>query len=144
MRDMENRDRPTSIDYTFRIADYFQKIGDEIYINLNLNKDYYNDFINTTIRHTPVENEYRYVKEEIAVLDIPEGYTIDYMPPDVKHEGTLMGITVDYETVDKQIVMKKTFYVDYLLMNPSQFSEWNEAIARASEAYKESIILKKN
>ncbi|MDV3308308.1 MAG: transglutaminase-like domain-containing protein [Cyclobacteriaceae bacterium] len=144
VRDMENRDRPTSIDYTFRIADYFQKIGDEIYINLNLNKDYYNDFINTTIRHTPVENEYRYVKEEIAVLDIPEGYTIDYMPPDVKHEGTLMGITVDYETVDKQIVMKKTFYVDYLLMNPSQFSEWNEAIARASEAYKESIILKKN
>lgn len=142
--DMENRDRATKIDYTFRIADYFQKIGDEIYINLNLNKDYYNDFINTTIRRTPIENEYRYVKEEIAILDIPDGYSIEYMPPDVKHEGSLMGIVVDYETTDKQIVMKKTFYVDYLLMNPSQFSAWNESISRASEAYKESIILKKN
>ncbi|HEY8511240.1 MAG TPA: transglutaminase domain-containing protein [Cyclobacteriaceae bacterium] len=144
VRDMENRDRPTTIDYKFRIADYFQKIGNEIYINLNLNKDYYNDFINAATRRTPVENEYRYVKEEIAVLDIPEGYSIDYMPPDTKHAGPLMGITVDYETTDEQIIMKKTFYLDYLLLNPSQFSEWNEAVARASEAYKESIILKKN
>ncbi|HEX7016419.1 MAG TPA: transglutaminase domain-containing protein [Cyclobacteriaceae bacterium] len=144
VQDMGNRDRPTKIDYEFRIADYFQKIGDEIYINLNLNKDYYNDFINTTLRQTPVENEYRYIKEDVAVLDIPEGYTVEYMPPDAKHEGKLMGITVDYETTDRQIIMKKTFYIDYLLMNPSQFSDWNESVTRASDAYKESIILKKN
>ncbi len=42
---LEQRDIPTRIRYNFRIADYFQKAGDEIYVNLNLNKDFYNTYI---------------------------------------------------------------------------------------------------
>lgn len=140
---MDDRDVPTEIDYSFRIGDYFQRIGEEIYINLNLNKDRYNDFINTKVRKTPMENEYAYLKDEITVLEIPEGYAVDYLPPDMTHEGDVLGINIDYESDGKHIIMKKTFYIDYLLMQPSQFDEWNTSITRLSEAYKESIILKK-
>jgi transglutaminase-like putative cysteine protease len=138
-----NRDEPTHIDYDFRIGDYFQRIGNEIYVNMNLNKDRYNDFINTKMRQTPLENDYKYVKEEIVVLEIPEGYAVDYLPPDVGHQGRTLGINVDYESDDKHVTMRKTFYVDFLLMLPSQFQEWNESVTQLSEAYKESIILKK-
>jgi transglutaminase-like putative cysteine protease len=138
-----NRDEPTHIDYDFRIGDYFQRIGNEIYVNMNLNKDRYNDFINTKMRQTPLENDYKYVKEEIVVLEIPEGYAVDYLPPDVGHQGRTLGINVDYEFDDKHVTMRKTFYVDFLLMLPSQFQEWNESVTQLSEAYKESIILKK-
>jgi transglutaminase-like putative cysteine protease len=138
-----NRDEPTQIDYDFRIGDYFQRIGNEIYVNMNLNKDRYNDFINTKMRQTPLENDYKYVKEEIVVLEIPEGYAVDYLPPDVGHQGRTLGINVDYESDDKHVTMRKTFYVDFLLMLPSQFQEWNESVTQLSEAYKESIILKK-
>lgn len=141
--EMENRDVPTQIDYSFRIGDYFQRIGGEIYINLNLNKDRYNDFINTNVRRTPMENEYTYLKDEVTVLEIPEGYAVDYLPPDMTHEGDLLGIKVDYESDEKHVIMKKTFYIDYLLMQPDQFDEWNASITQLSEAYKESIILKK-
>lgn len=140
---MDNRDVPTVIGYSFRIGDYFQRIGEELYINLNLTKDRYNDFINTKARQAPMENEYAYVKEETAVLEIPEGYVVDYLPPDMTHEGSALGIRVDYESDGKRITMKKTFYIDYLLMLPSQFDEWNTSVSRLSDAYKESIILKK-
>src|SRR5690606_23492918 len=140
---MENRDVPTEINYSFRIGDYFQRIGEEIYINLNLNKDRYNDFINTKVRRSPMENEYAYTKDEITVLEIPDGYTVDYLPPDMTHEGDVLGVKIDYELDGKRVVMKKRFYVDYLLMQPSQFDEWNTSVSRLSDAYKESIILKK-
>ncbi|HEY4653997.1 MAG TPA: hypothetical protein VIH22_05765, partial [Cyclobacteriaceae bacterium] len=95
------------------------------------------------MRQTPLENDYKYVKEEIVVLEIPEGYAVDYLPPDVGHQGRTLGINVDYESDGKHVTMRKTFYVDFLLMLPSQFQEWNESVTQLSEAYKESIILKK-
>ena len=61
LANLDDRDIPTRIDYTFRIGDYFQKIGDEFYINLHLKKDYYNAFIDKT-REAPMEISYKYLK----------------------------------------------------------------------------------
>ena len=141
--DLETGDKPTHIDYTFRVADYFQKIGDEIYVNLNLNKDYYNTYIDVTSRKSPKENEYQYVKYEYIELAVPDGYTVDYLPPDAKHDGSLLGYEVSYKAVKDKILFSKKFYLNYLLMQPGQFPQWNESVKKVSEAYRESIILKK-
>ncbi|HEY3402681.1 MAG TPA: transglutaminase-like domain-containing protein, partial [Ohtaekwangia sp.] len=143
VQNLDNRDKPTQIDYSFRIADYFQKIGNEVYVNLNLNKDYYNTFINLETRRTPKENDYLYEKYEFIEFVIPEGYTVEYLPPDSKHDGKLMGYDISYKAVPGKIQFNKKFYLNYLLMNPDQFAQWNEAVKHISEAYKESIILKK-
>ncbi len=140
---LENNDRPTKITYTFRIADYFQKIGDEMYINLNLNKDYYNAFINVTSRKTPKESDYKYLKQESYSMTIPDGYAVEYLPPNEKFDSELLGYTTEYKKNGNTILFAKTFYLNYLLMQPNQFNDWNEAVKRVSETYKESIILKK-
>ncbi len=140
---LEDRDRATRIDYSFRLADYFQKLGDELYINLNLNKDYYNDFINIASRKSPRESEYKYVKYEVIEMTIPEGYIVEYLPPSVKNDGTALGCDITYEQVRGKIIVSKKFYLDYILLAPDQFSLWNESIKQISESYKESIILKK-
>jgi transglutaminase-like putative cysteine protease len=138
-----DRDKPTRINYTFRIGDYFQKIGDELYINLNLNKDYYNAFINTALRQTPKENDYRYESLEYSELTIPDGYEVEYLPPGAKLDGDLLGFETRYEKKQGKIVFSKKLYINYLLMQTSQFDRWNEAVKSLSEAYKESLILKK-
>lgn len=140
---LEDRDKPTQIDYTFRVADYFQKIGDEVYVNLNMNKDYYNTFINTDIRTTPKENDYQYEKYEVIDLVIPADYTVEYLPSNSTYDGTLLGYNVSYVVKDNVIRFSKKFYLNYLLMTPDQFHQWNEAVRKISEVYKESIILKK-
>jgi hypothetical protein len=142
VKNLQDRDKPTQIDYTFRIGDYFQKIGNEIYVNLNLNKDHYNHNILPS-RETPWENEYKYIKSEVSILEIPEGYEIDYLPSNMKCDGKSVGIEVAYAVQAGKITMHKKFYIDFLLMTPDQFGEWNESIKKISEVYKEAIILKK-
>ena len=141
LENLTDYDKATRINYDFRIGDYFQQISGEIYINLNMNKDYYNEYIAN--RETPWENDYKYVKKEVCVLDIPEGYEIDYVPEDAHLEGDNMGVNVNYIVSNDKVVMNKTFYLDFLMLEPDQFNSWNESIKNVSEVYKESIILKK-
>jgi transglutaminase-like putative cysteine protease len=143
LSDVNDRDKRTKIDYSFRIGDYFQTIGDELYVNLNLNKEHYNDFINLASREAPKERDYKYEKVEYCELIIPEGYSVEYLPPNAKAEGELVGFETEYSSANGKIVFRKKLYVNYLLMQPNQFEHWNASIKPLSEAYKESIILKK-
>jgi hypothetical protein len=143
LSDVGERDRLTTIDYSFRIGDYFQKIGDELYVNLNLNKDHYNDFINVAARTAPKERDYKYEKIDYCELTIPDGYTIAYIPPNARVDGDLLGFQTEYSSANGKIQLRKKFYVNYLLMQPDQFEHWNKSVKPLSEAYKESIILKK-
>jgi hypothetical protein len=143
LSDVNERDKRTKIDYSFRIGDYFQKIGDELYVNLNLNKEHYNDFINLASREAPRERDYKYEKVEYCELIIPEGYSVEYLPPNAKAAGDLVGFETEYSSVNGKVLFRKKFYVNYLLMHPNQFEHWNASIKPLSEAYRESIILKK-
>lgn len=137
------KDRPTSIGYDFRIGDYFQRLGDELYINLNLSKDNYNRFINEDVRKTPHEFEFKYSKSEFIKFSIPDGYEVEYLPPNDSFDGKLIGYTISYEVSGNTIFFRKKHYVDYLMLGPSQFKTWNEEVSRISNAYQETIILKK-
>ncbi|HYC83735.1 MAG TPA: transglutaminase-like domain-containing protein, partial [Chryseosolibacter sp.] len=140
---LENRGKPTSIAYKFRISDYFQKAGDELYINLNLNKDFYNAAINPANRKTPIELDYGYTKSEFLQFEIPDGYEVDYLPENTEHQGVLLGCKISYRVDKNRISVSKQVYVDYLLLQPDQFNAWNESVKQLSTAYKESIILRK-
>lgn len=143
IRDLADRDNPTHIPYAFHIDDYYQKVGDEIFVNLNLNKDYYNASINTALRKTPIENEYLYTKFEHIVLSIPDGYAVEYLPENFVFSGDHFGCEISYVHKGNEIYYSKTFYLDYLLLEKTGFDNWNKAVKRISEAYKEAIILKK-
>ena len=140
---LDDHDKPTRIQYDFRLSDYFQKLGDELYINLNLNKDYYNDVINAASRTSPRESEYKYIKYEVIEMAMPDGYTVEYLPPDSKIDGPLIGCDITYQAKAGKIIASKKFYLDYILLQPDQFAAWNDAVKQISETYKESIILKK-
>jgi hypothetical protein len=142
LANLEDRDTPTQIDYTFRIGDYFQKIGDELYINLHLKKDYYNAFIDKT-REAPMEITYKYIENDFCEFTIPEGYDVEYLPSSIKVNGELIGMETDYKRDGSKIIFTKKFYIDRLLVMPGEFEKWNVSIKELSEVYKESIILKK-
>jgi transglutaminase-like putative cysteine protease len=41
IKELQNQDKPTRINYEFRLNDYAKSIGDEIFVNMNLNKLYF-------------------------------------------------------------------------------------------------------
>lgn len=142
IQDLHNQDLPTRISYNFRIADYFQRVGDEIYVSLNLNKSYYNDFINTTTRKLPKEARFKYLSQDVIEFKIPDGYAVEYLPENTGHAGEQIGFEISYSVKPGIILLQRKLYSNYLLLEPSKFESWNQSIKKLSEAYKESIILK--
>lgn len=143
VKNTAEKDLPTQIAYEFRIGDYFQRVGDEIYLNLNLRKDYYDDFINVDDRKTPRENEFHFSQLDVFEFQIPAGYEVSYLPPNSKLNNPLMDCSIEYQHVNDKIIYRKSLQSKSLLVKPDQFSVWNEAITHISDAYRESIILKK-
>lgn len=144
IKDLLDVNLPTTIDFQFRIEDYFQRIGDETYINLNLNKNFYNDFIDLNIRKVPIQFDYKYTLVEVYQLELPKNHVVDYIPENFKFENDLMSFQITYSRENESINYKKELLIKTLEVPVSQFSDWNKAIEALSKNYRETIVLKTN
>ena len=82
--DFEDKDKPLRIEYAYNLADYSKTLGDEIYINLNLDKSHFNDLIDIEKRKLAKKNEYQHLTKQELVFELPDMYEIDYLPPNQK------------------------------------------------------------
>lgn len=139
---MEDKDNPLSISYDFRINDYITFLESEMYVNLNLVKVYYNQFIKPE-RKIPMEIDYRFSAEDVYFLDVPLNYEIEYLPPDTQFENDLLKFKTTYKLEKSRIRVNQSFESNILLLTPNRFELWNAAIKELSNSYKESIIFKK-
>jgi hypothetical protein len=139
---LHDKEIPLEVRYQFTIGDYVQSINQEIYVNLNLEKRYYNLTIGET-RKVPYEHDFKREFRDTYVLTIPEGYEVTYMPANVAHTGKSMGFNFYYERSGNTLTLHRTIYTNYLLLMPEGFGDWNEGIKLLSQAYKETILLKK-
>jgi hypothetical protein len=142
IRQIENKDLPLIVDYDFRVSDYVTYINAEAYVNLNLEKVFYNQFISNT-RKIPRVNDYQFTMNSHFVLQIPEGYELVYLPPSIKNRNDLLSFDMSYQQSGSSIIFKCSLSHNTLLIKQDQFNRWNEAVKELSAAYKESIIFKK-
>ncbi|HEX8059431.1 MAG TPA: DUF3857 domain-containing protein [Cyclobacteriaceae bacterium] len=140
--DLDNRDVPTKIRYEFSVGDYFQQVGDEVYLNLNLQRDFSNQQFAAS-RTSPFEEEYKFVSDEVTEFAVPTNMSVEYLPENASWDNELFSFNIAYTKLPGKIVYKKRIKVNTLMVNPDQFKNWNEAVKHLSEAYKETIVLKK-
>lgn len=138
-----NKDKPLLIEYEYNLDDYVKLLGDEIYINLNLDKSYFNDLIDIEKRELSKKNEYQHLTQQELIFEIPDKYEIDYLPPNQKFDNELFGFDISYQVKDKKVYQNKEFYLNYLMLEKESFKTWNQMIKKLSEAYREVLILKK-
>lgn len=141
IEDLHNLDKPTRVFYQFKVSDYTKQLENEIFVNLNLNKHFYNGYIEKA-RETPVENDYQYVQKEFLELEIPDGYHVEHIPASTRYEGDVMSFDLNYRIIGNRVILDKSITIRYLLLQPRQFNNWNEAVKKLSEAYRESVIFK--
>jgi len=137
------RDQPLTIAYEYRLQDYVQEVDDELYVNLNLERPYAADRIDAAARKLPRYNEFAHTDRTRTELLIPAGYEVSYLPPAVQATEGPLGFKVSYERQGNKVIQNREVYVDYLLMQPQQFSSWNATVSKLGNAYREVVILKK-
>ncbi len=130
------------VDYDFEIKNYAKKLGDEIYINLNLNKDL--SFYKTDKkRENAIEYDYKRYFSYSTKLNIPEGYKVDYLPETVTVSNKLMNCTISYSQKEDQVIYNQTIVLNFLTLTVEQQKEVNKLIKKIEKNYKEIVVLKK-
>ena len=142
LSNVEELNLPIHIDYKFDIPDYYREIGDNIYINLILDKTHTDDLLED--RSVPLENEYKFTHRSIVELTIPENYKVKTIPKDNQDSNGNFGYSIKYWREGNSLFASKEIYLDFLLMQPTAFESWNEIITDYSKASRKAIILTKN
>lgn len=143
IRNLAYKDSLTKIEYDYEIADYAKKTNHSIYLNLHLDKKYQNAFFNLSERLLDKEHEYKFVEKNTTYLQIPEGYQVNYLPPNQKFAQEFFGFELNYLQEKGRIILQKTFYLDTLLVKKADFESWNKMIDLLNESYLESVVLRR-
>lgn len=143
INNLDNLDKPIEVDYDFKIEDYYRTIGDKIYFNMNLDKSFANDIIDEG-RVLPREYDFKFTNSSYSVLNIPENYTVSRIPTNKFYNSDLFGFNIEYQQIDNKIILKRSFFVDKLLIEPSDFQSWNQGLKNLNDAYRDVLILEKS
>lgn len=140
--DKEDYDKNLTVSYLFTIGDYFKQFGDQIFINLNLNK-YISQYRTAPNRKRDIEIEFKKYYTFETELQIPEGYEVEYLPESQTFSNDFIKATISYAQLDGKIVYNHTVSCDYLILNLKQQKEVNELINKVEKAYKEVVTFTK-
>lgn len=135
-------DKNLLVEYTFQIADYIKNLEDEIFINLNLNKDI-TVFKTRDDRKLALEMEYNNKYATTTTLEIPEGYKVSYLPKNIDLKNEFITATIKYQIENNKIIYTHNIEQNFLVLKPEQQKEVNALIKEAEKAYREIIILEK-
>ncbi|SDY52873.1 DUF3857 domain-containing protein [Hymenobacter psychrophilus] len=140
---LDARDQPLTVDYDYRLQDYVQRLDDEVYVNLNLDQRYAADRLDPAKRTLARVNDYHQTNLFRTEFEVPEGYEVAYLPPNAEGRADMLGFTIRYSRQGNKIIQQKEIYVDYLLLEPARFSQWNTVVDQLNAAYRDAIILKR-
>ena len=130
------------VNYEFTIDQYIKKLGNEIYINMNLNQKL-SDFKTPKDRKYDIKYDYKEYYNFTTTLNIPEGYVIDYIPENIDSFNDYLSFKITYAIESNQITYTHTIKLDFLTLNLLQQKEVNNLIKKAEKSYKEIVVLRK-
>lgn len=133
-----------NISADYEIPDYGKKAGNELYINLNLEKMLEGQLIDTAIRKIAKEIDYKYVVRQYHIFEIPTGYKVTYMPQNFNFDNEAFGLKITYEVKQNSIIAYQEVVNKLIMVKPSQFNQWNKAVKAVMPQYKEAVVLEKN
>lgn len=138
-----DRSRPAEVTYNWQLSDYARENGNEIYINMHLNKWFRNDLLDATKRDVGREMEYKYHDTFVYILNIPAGYKPTYVPEGLRFEHPLFNFNIHYTTKGGKIICEQSITINTLLIKTSDFEDWNKMVKQLNKIYNESVILEK-
>lgn len=142
---VDKGDKEVSLTSRFEVKDYVQSLGKEYYVNMNMQRSYMDEYVNTKERTAPIEYDYKNILRQVVTLDIPKGYHVSYLPPDKKQSvDGLLSYKISYRKTASQVQLVKEFELQALYVMPNKFAAENSLVEELRKQYKESVVLTAN
>jgi len=135
-------EKPFLVNYHFTIPNYIKNVGDEIYINLNLEQDL--SYTKPEKSHNNmVEYKYKAKQESTFELTIPEGYTVSYIPDNLTIETPNFNCSITYSQTNQTIKYQYVYTLDFIRLSKDEVKDFVKNINKVEKAYKEVVVLTK-
>jgi hypothetical protein len=132
----------SDISYDFEMSDYVSFNGNELFINMNINKTQL-----TTLKKEKVStnaftsNEYNYVHKDVFSLTIPEGYTLSFVPADNELNTDFITYHNQYISSGNRLTLVRTLVVDYLEIEETQIEDYNSLVNEIQKIERSNVLL---
>ena len=142
----ETGNKDINITGSFNIEGYVNKVTnkkDKQYIlNMNMTNTYEDLHVDTTNRRVGYYNEYKSVKKEVVVFEIPKGWRVTYLPkPAQGGAGDLWSYKIAYKVADNKVILTKEYRMNTMVIPAAQFALNNKTVEDLENQYKESVVL---
>jgi len=138
-----DRDSSLVIRYRFVIKDYVTVNGDEVFINLNFDKDLKDKKIDLEHAQNPIFEQMKIAMRSKYTFTVPDGYQLEFVPENYQYGNKWISASGDYEKSGKNISLVFKSSIDYLLLPVDAFKDFNAVIKKISQAFNQSISIKK-
>ena len=127
--------------YTYEITDYISKIGNKLFINMNLMKDLPGETIDTLKEINDRNYFFKSIQNKFYTLKIPENYIVKVVPSDSTFNGEGFGLKLHYQIYPDKITLENSIWIDDISFHKSSFNSWNKMIAALNKVYSDVIIM---
>ncbi|TMM52114.1 DUF3857 domain-containing protein [Maribacter algarum] len=136
-------DKNLIVNHDFHIPNYAKTLGDEIYINLNLNKTIASNLKTDKDRAVALEHKYLDSVLYEFKLIIPEDYVVDYLPKGINFSSEYFDSSITYELKENQIQYTHDFKLNTMIFDSKELKTINQFVKKIEGQYKEVVVLKK-
>ena len=138
---LEKRDGTIKIDFDFSWEKGISAFGEEIYIDLDFDKEFKNwKFDKRKTDYLFSHKMHRISEVELA---IPEGHKVSYLPEAFERKHEDFFFKIDYAEKDGRIFYRKEIAIPNSEIKKEDFETWNGFVKDLTKQYKEQIVLKK-
>lgn len=130
------------ITYDIVIDEYVAEAGDEIYVNMNLDKVLDNQKV-PEHREQAIDLERTINYTKSYSLEIPQGYKVSYVPENASYRDGPYSFDIKYEDRKTEIKYEYVLIVDTLWLEEDDFESWNTFVKKLKKSYRENIVLSK-
>ncbi|WP_300489318.1 transglutaminase-like domain-containing protein [Flavobacterium sp.] len=134
---------PVHAEYELKLDNWAKNIEGKLIVKPILFFPLKSALIDVDKRKYPVENDFEQHNDITYTIEIPEGYTVEYLPKNNKQENELLGFQISYTQKNNLLIVKQEVYSTALLLEKENFQQWNDIVNQLINQYNQSIILKK-
>lgn len=94
-------------------------------------------------RNFPIERDFAYRYEINYEYEIPQDYKIEFIPENSKTENELGAFEIQYKAEKNKLIVKQHIESKKVLIQKTEFQQWNAFIKSLNTQYIQSILLTK-
>jgi hypothetical protein len=139
----DSKQNQLTINYHEVRGNSVNRMGDEIYIDLESRQDYASNAIDTAKRKIDFVFPYkeRTIREEYLI--IPAGFKVISVPDQLAIENDKYKINIKYSIENDKIKYRKEIIIKNVWLKKAHFAQWNADLVLLKRNYSEQIVLQK-